>query len=239
MSQSNGGKNSGNVAVPRPFRVRRQRKDLSGLSNGGIILTMTRWPKNRMWCMGLFLTVTLLLFIGCKGSGSDNCGGIDDIVSCVIVTDITPVNAQVDVDDCNLDQVPDSPLDLDSVAFTFRNDVFPTFQDGVTPENLPVQINRVSVTYEPQCTSGQVCPALSGHDEAVVIFIDDNGGTATESVTLVSAATKLEYLEDGGDPDNPASYTANFVFEAQTVGFENNFEVEASVPFSIGNFSCP
>lgn len=221
------------------FRVRRKRKDLRSLSNGGMSLIMTRWPKNRMWCIGLFLTALSLLLIGCPGGGSDNCGGIDDIVSCVNVTDVEPVNAEVDISDCNADGVPDPPVDSDTVTFTFRNDVFPTFQDGVIPENLDVRLDRVTVTYEPTCGPGQVCPALSGHSEALVVFIESGGGSAAESVTLVSAFTKGEYAGVIPDPDNPASYTANFEFEGETVGFENSVDFEVSVPFSIGNFSCP
>lgn len=200
---------------------------------------MTPWPKNRMWCMGLFLTAILLLLAGCPGGGSDNCGGIDDIVSCVNVTAVDPPNAQVDIADCDADGVPDPPVAPDTVTFTFRNDAFPTFQDGVTPDSLPVQINHVSVTYDPRCGPGQVCPALLPHDEAVVLFIDDGGGEASESVTLVSAFTKGEYAGLIPDPDNAASYTANFVFAAETVGFVNGFDIEVSVPFTIGNFSCP
>jgi hypothetical protein len=201
---------------------------------------MTRWPKNRMWCMGLFLTAMLLVLTACGGGGSDNCGGIDDIISCVNVTNIDPVNAQVDAMDCDANGIPDVQVEPEAVTFTFRNDVFPSFVEGVDPENLDVRINHVRVTYESQCGTGQVCPALSSHNEAVVVFIQDSGGTASESVTLVSAFTQGQYAAGAaGLPDNIASYTANFVFEAETVGFEDNFDFGASVPFSIGNFSCP
>lgn len=200
---------------------------------------MMRWPKNHMWCMGLFLTAILLLLAGCSGGGGDNCGGIDDIVSCVYVTDVEPVNAQVDIADCNADGVPDPPVNPDTVTVSFRNDLFPTFVDPPLPGGLPVQINHVSVTYVPRCGPGQVCPSLSGHDEAVFVFIEDDGGTAATSVTLVSAFTKGQYAGLIPDPDNPAAYTANLVFEAQTIGFEDNFDIDVSVPFTIGNFSCP
>lgn len=200
---------------------------------------MTRWPNNRMWCTGLFLTALSLLLIGCPGGGGDNCGGIDDIISCVNVTDVSPSNAEVDIADCNADGIPDPPVDADTVTITFRNDVFPTFQDDVVPENLDVRIDSVSITYEPRCGPNQVCPSLDPHSEPLVIFIEDNGGTAQEAVTLVSAFTKDQYAGLIPDPDNPASYTANFVFEAETVGFEDRFDIEVSVPFSIGNYSCP
>ena len=200
---------------------------------------MMRWQKNRMWCTGLFLTCLVLLLAGCEGGGSDNCGGIDDIVSCVLITNIAPSNAEVDIADCDDDGVPDPPVSDATVAFTFVNDAFPSFIDGVTPQNLSVTIQSVSITYTPQCAGGQVCPALSSYSEPLTIFLGENGGTATANITLASAFTQTQYAGAIPDPNNPASYIANYTFRVQTNFFEDNFSLQASVPFSIGNFdSC-
>lgn len=225
------------AAVSIRLGLRRMQKDLWLFKQWETFLNMTRWQKNRIWCMGLFLTCLFLLLVGCEGGGSDNCGGIDDIVSCVLITNVAPSNAAVDIADCDANGFPDPPVLNATVAFSFRNEAFPSFV-GATTDSLSVTIQSVRITYTPQCGAGQVCPALSSHNQALQVFIDENGGSATADITLVSAFTQGQYAGAIPDPDNPASYIANYEFTVRTNFFEDEFDIEATVPFSIGNFSC-
>jgi hypothetical protein len=188
----------------------------------------------------------LAILAGCSGpSGEEGCGGTGDVVSCVDIEDVVPMDQdeatsnvdafQVDCDD-DPDVVDPEPFFDHSAEVTFTNNVAPGAGSA-----FDVRIESFSVTYRlnscPPMATG--CPPLTGFsgDET---FIIPAGGTVTHEFPLVPIRVKEEFEAAGGDPLRPLSYTATYVFTGRTVPFNDGLRLEASTEFTIGNFNnCP
>jgi hypothetical protein len=200
--------------------------------------TMKRWGTAQIWFKGLFLVGMLLLLASC-GTGGEGCGGIEDIVSCVTVTRIEPDmdGIQTSNVDAFQDTCPDltpEPFTDHNAVVTFANAPFPAFPEGT--DSLPVTIKnyRVSYTLNGPCP-GTACPPLPPLSAEVTISVPANQ-TVSATFPLVPIQSKRDYEADGGDPTAFPSYTANYVFTAQTDFFQDTFTIAADVPFTIGDF---
>lgn len=206
---------------------------------------MTRWRTARTWFMGLSLIGILLLAVSCGGPGGEECGGLEDIASCVLITNITPqgsdgeVSNDVDVTfnpDCDGDVTTNDPEPFTQhvADITFSNSRFPTASEETT---LSVTIRRMTITYTlNNCPAGAVCPPLSPFSQNVTLSIPAEG-TATATFPFVPLDVKEEYVSQGGSLLAFPSYNANYVFTGQTDFFNDTITVRGSEQFFIGSFN--
>jgi hypothetical protein len=209
---------------------------------------MTQWERAHRWSMGLFVVGISGALVACGSPGGEGCGGIEDIVSCVTVTEIVPMDSagtntsNVDAfpnPDCNGDGTQDDPETFTdhSAAITFSNQPFPKATDS-----LPVTIRHMAITYSiNNCPAGAFCPPLPDVSQNVTLVIEAEN-TTTATFPLVPLRVKDAYFAGAGGvpPSAPPSYNANYTFTAQTQGFTDTFQIEASQEFTIGDFDlCP
>jgi hypothetical protein len=215
---------------------------------------MRQPQQSRRWFMGLFVLAIAGLLTACS-SGSEGCGGVEDIVSCISVSSIQPIDtAGVNTSDVDVIQDPDcdnNPTTSDLELFTkhdalvtFTNAAFPNFIDpDDESESLAVTIERVRITYQvnncPPLAGLAGCPPLPELNQAVSLDIPADS-TVTGTFPLVPISTKDEFVALGGSADAFPSYTANYVFTARTQAFSDTFTVKGATNFVMGNFNvCP
>jgi hypothetical protein len=196
------------------------------------------------WLAGLFVGGMLLFLTGCGGPGGEECGGIDDLVSCVSITSIQPTataggeSSNVDAvrDICDVDQETGEPI-LEpftdhNATITFSNSSFP----GASETGLSVTLRSVSISYSlNDCPDGAVCPPLSAFTQDVTLTIPA-GGSASGTFPFVPLRVKEEFVALGGDVTAYPSYNANYVFIGQTDLFNDTVTIRGSAEFTIGNF---
>jgi ferredoxin len=180
------------------------------------------------------------LLTACSSHGGDDCGGIEDLVSCVTITNIQPTataggdTSDVDViqDDC------DPGPAVDPEVFT-KHDARITFVNQTHPSasgSLDVTLERVRITYAVNsCPPAATCPPLPAIDEAISITIPEDS-EAEETFDLVPISTKNRFNNLGGSADEFPSYTANYAFTARTQFFQDTFTIRGSVNFVLGHF---
>ncbi len=196
---------------------------------------------------GLFLIA--LILAGCATSGNDSpaegCGGLESKVSCLQITSVAPASGSTNVDahqDSCVNSTTNPPtvtseaaLTDDNTVITFTNSQFPTASSG-----FDIRILGVSVSYSlNQCPAlARGCPPLPGFTESTPTTIVPLGATAELTVPLVPLRIKQAYATAGGELFSASlpSYTATYVFTAQTVSFNEAITVTATTTFTIGDF---
>lgn len=203
----------------------------------------------KKWFVGVCIASAVTILLGCETNPTDDCGGLDNTVSCVSVTNVSPTDstgiASADVDAvqdlCDLDdngQPTFEPFTAHSADITFENSQFTTASDS-----FDVTVRRFSVSYSlancPERATG--CPPLTGFEGERTFVIPQDGQT-TETFPFVPLAVKDEYVAAGGEvggsgPGAPfPTYTARYVFRATTEPFSTAIEIVATQEFTIGNF---
>jgi hypothetical protein len=202
---------------------------------------MMQWEQRRTWLMGLVLVGSVGLLVSCGGSGGEGCGGIEDVVSCVSITSITPkdvagtATSRVDAiqDVCNPATTPTpEPFGAHTADITFSNAQHPNASNS-----FDVTLQRVSVSYSlNNCPIGAVCPPLPGFTQSVPTLVIPKGGTASlVDFPFVPLSVKTAYVNQGGDTTRFPSYSANYVFTGQTQFFNDTLTIEGNAAFTIGN----
>jgi hypothetical protein len=194
--------------------------------------------------MGLVLVGIVGLLVSCGQPGGEGCGGIEDVVSCVSITGITPTNiagestSDVDAvrDICSVDATTGvatlEPFGAHNVTVTFSNVAFPG-----SSSSLAVTLQRVTVSYSLNtCPSGAVCPPLPGFTQDVPTLVIPESGTASGTYPFVPINVKTAYVDQGGDTSRFPSYTADYVYTGQTQFFSETVTIRGSVSFTMGNF---
>ena len=213
---------------------------------------MRRRQMTQQGLKGLFLVV--LILVGCSASGSsDNpdqgCGGTEAAVSCLGIVSITPKDAGGNTTNnvdafahiCTVDPTTGAPLTVEHLVdhnadVSFANTKFPT---ALSTFDLRVIGYSISYTLNESCPSGaQACPSLAplSFQEN---FVVPAGGGVTRTLAFVPLTVKIAYAANFSVrlPIPVLSYTAHYVFTAQTVGLNDTFTVEAGVTFEIADFS--
>jgi hypothetical protein len=209
----------------------------------------------KKWFVGLCIAGAVSILFGCETNPTDDCGGLDNTVSCVSVTNISPMDSAGEVtsdvdavqDACEVDNedgatVEPEPFTAHIADITFENSQFTTASDS-----FDVTVRRFSVSYElancPVQATG--CPPLTGFEGAQTFVIPQNG-QVTRTFPLVPLAVKDEYVAAGGEVSGSGTgapfptYTARYVFRATTEPFSTGIEIVATQDFTIGNFNnCP
>jgi hypothetical protein len=210
---------------------------------------MRRWQMTQQGLKSLFLVV--LILAGCAASGgSDNpeqgCGGSEATVSCLTILSVVPTggsNVDAFAHVCTIDPttgaVQTAETLTDSTAsVTFDNTKFPTALG-----TFDIRIVSYSVSYQlndcPRNATG--CPPLPGFtvsSETIVVTPDT---PVARTLPLVPLRVKNAYAAARGERGIAApSYSAIYVFTAQTIGFNDTFTVEANTEFTITDFdTCP
>lgn len=216
--------------------------------------------KMRKWLVGFCTIGTLCILLGCEADVGEECGGVGDLVSCLSIDSIQPTDAGSGNNTSNVDAVlqncSDDPSVFEGELFTdhnalitFSNREFPTATGDTHPTvggSLAVTILSVSVSYSlnhcPERAAG--CPALTGFTVSTgPTFTIPPNGTTTQTFPLVPLRVKEEYIAEGGEFGGNVSgapfpsYSANYVFNARTVDFEDDIQIVGSTEFTIGNFN--
>ena len=209
---------------------------------------MRHWQSTRQGLQSLFLVA--LILVSCSVPGSDNpqegCGGLEATVSCLQITSIVPTatvptsNVDVHQDICR-DPVTrlvtaTEIFDGDHNAqITFLNKKFPTANSS-----FDIRIIGFSVSYNlNQCPAlARGCPPLTGFTASGASLVIPVDGTVTQTFPFVPLRVKQEYVAAGGEVFSRSlpSYTATYVFTAQTVSFNDTLTVTGSAEFTIGDF---
>jgi len=207
----------------------------------------------KKWFVVFCIVSAVGILFGCETNPDDNCGGLDDIVSCVSVSNIAPSDSN-GAASTNVDAVRDicstdssgtptlEPFTDHNAAITLTNAQFTTASDS-----FDVEVHHYSITYTlincPAAATG--CPPLTGV-EGERTFVIPKGGQVTATFPLVPLAVKQEYASEGGEVGASGSgapfpiYTATYVFTATTEPFSTEIEISGSQDFTIGNFdNCP
>jgi hypothetical protein len=209
----------------------------------------------KKWFVGLCIAGAVTILLGCETNPTDDCGGLDDFVSCVSVTNISPMDS-TDTATSNVDAVRDAcevddedgatvepePFTDHNAEITFENSQFTTASDS-----FDVAVRRFSVSYSlvncPERATG--CPPLTGF-EGEQTFVIPQDGQVTRTFPFVPLAVKDEYVAAGGEVGGSGTgapfptYTARYVFSATTEPFSTGIEIVATQDFTIGNFdNCP
>jgi hypothetical protein len=205
---------------------------------------MTQWQQRRTWLIGLVLLAMVGALVSCGEPGGEGCGGIEDVVSCVSITGITPTNiagentSDVDAvrDICSVDattgQPELEPFGAHNATITFSNAAFPG-----SSRSQAVTLQQVSVSYSLNtCPDGAVCPPLPGFSQSVPTLVIPEGSTASGTFPFVPLSVKDEYVNQGGDTTRFPSYNADYVFTGQTQFFSDTITIRGSAAFTIGNF---
>jgi hypothetical protein len=203
----------------------------------------------KKWFVVFCIVSAVGILFGCETNPEDNCGGLDDIVSCVSVTSIAPshlsgaatTNVDAVQDVCAIDASGDptpEPFTDHNADITFANEQFPNASNSYS-----VTIRHFTVSYSltncPAAAAG--CPALTSIEGERTIVIP-KGGQATATFPFVPLAVKEEYVAAGGEVTGSASggpfptYTATYIFNATTEPFGTEIEIEGRQDFTIGNF---
>lgn len=203
----------------------------------------------RQWVTGLFLTGMAVVLVGCKGTGGEECGGIDTVTSCLTVSSIQPFDGATDSPTADVDVVQDlcpdftvEPFTSHRADVTLTNAPFPEFigliddGDETTDESLAITIQRIDVTYQLEfCPVGAVCPPLTGFSQAVTINVPANG-SVTQRIEFVPLNVKLEFLDQGGGAFDFPLYNIEYTFSGRTDFFNDAVEITGNAPFVLGNF---
>ena len=201
---------------------------------------MRQQEQSRRWFMGLFMLGVVGVLTACASHGGEGCGGVEDLVSCVTITEIQPTataggdTSDVDViqDDCN----PGAGVDPE--LFT-KTDALITFVNQTHPSaagSLDVTLERMRVTYNVNnCPPSAFCPPLPAIDEPVSLDIPEDS-TVEDTFDLVPISTKQDFVRLGGSADAFPTYTANYAFRARTQFFQDTFTIEGSVSIVLGHF---
>ena len=212
---------------------------------------MRRWQMTQQGLKSLFLVA--LILASCSAPGSNNpaegCTGTEAFVSCLNILSVVPTttsNVDAFVHVCSRDPVTGQPTSFEkltdhSADVAFSNTKFPTARG-----TFDIRIVGYSVSYErngpcPSPSVAQACPSLAplSVQQTIVVLA---GGTVTRTLPLVPLAVKIEYARnfDVRLPIPVLSYTARYVFTAQTIGLNDMFTVEADTEFTITDFdTCP
>jgi hypothetical protein len=194
--------------------------------------------------MGLVLVGIVGLLVSCGEPGGEGCGGIEDIVSCVSITSITPTNiagestSDVDVvrDICSVDTTTGEatlePFGAHNATITFSNTAFPG-----SSGSQAVTLQSVSVSYRLNtCLSGAVCPPLPGFTQSVSTLVIPESSTVSGTFPFVPINVKEAYVDQGGDTTRFPSYSADYIFTGQTQFFSETITIQGSASFTLGNF---
>ena len=209
---------------------------------------MARWHLARQGLKSVFLVA--LILVSCSAPGSDNpaegCGGREASVSCLNIVSVAPtvngtITSNVDAarhfcqDVLTGETTGAEPALTDHNAdITFSNTPFPT-----SLGTFDIRVISYSVSYRlNQCPrTARGCPALSGFSAQSDSLLITTGSSVTRSFPMVPLRVKAEYVAAGGELNSPPpSYSALFVFTAQTTRFNDTFTVEASAEFTIADF---
>lgn len=209
---------------------------------------MRWWQMARQGLQSLFLVA--LILASCAAPGGDNpqegCGGLEASVSCLQITNIVPTAGATPTSNVDAHQDicrdPTTGLVTSTETFgdhnadiTLANRRFPTASDS-----FDIRLIGFSVSYSlNQCPAlARGCPPLTGFTvtgPSVVIPVD---GSVTRTFPFVPLRVKDEYVAAGGELFSTflPSYTATYIFTAQTVSFNETFTVTGSAEFTIGDF---
>jgi hypothetical protein len=208
---------------------------------------MRQPQQSRRWFMSLFVLAMAGLLTACSSPGGEECGGIEDIVSCISVSSIQPTStAGGNSSDVDVIQVPDcdndpttndpEPFTKHDALVTFTNAAFPNFLNPDEADSLDVTIERVQITYRVNnCPPLAGCPPLTALNQAVSLTIPADS-TVTGTFPLVPLSTKDEFLALGGSANAFPSYTASYVFTARTQSFSDTITIRGATNFVMGNF---
>ena len=207
---------------------------------------MRRWQMARQGLQSFVLVV--LILVSCSAPGSDNpqegCGGLEAAVSCLEITRIAP--RYLSSDTSNVDAFRATCADGTAEPFTdhqanitFTNTRFPTASGS-----FDIRILSYTVSYTlNQCPERAIgCPPLPGFSVADSTLLDPAGSSVTATFPFVPLRVKDEYRAAGGELFSTflPSYTATYIFTAQTTRFNDTFTVRGGAEFTIGAFNnCP
>lgn len=208
------------------------------------------------WFTGLCALGAACLLLGCEADVRDECGGFGDQVSCLSIQSITPTDGSGNSSNVDAFQSVCSPGTVDPVTgeptgdaqtealtdhnatIVFANTTFPTAQNS-----LPVTIMNYSVSYSLNfCPANALCPPLTGFSVSPGQTLQvPAGGVVSADFPLVPLSVKSEFAASA-QPTNggifpPPSYTATYVFTAQTDFFSSDIRIEGFTQFTIGNFN--
>ncbi|MGE3537736.1 MAG: hypothetical protein AB7N91_09905 [Candidatus Tectimicrobiota bacterium] len=209
---------------------------------------MRRWHLAQQGLKSVFLVA--LVLVSCSAPGSDNpeegCGGTEATVSCLNIISVVPTSgggpsSNVDAarhfcQDVVTGEITgaEDALTDHNADITFSNTPFPTARGA-----LDIRVIGYSVSYRlNQCPrTARGCPPLPGFSAQSDSLLVPDGSSVTRTFPLVPLRVKNEYVASGGEllfP--PPSYTALYVFTAQTTRFNDTFTVQASAEFTIADF---
>jgi len=209
---------------------------------------MRHWQMAQQGLKSLFLVA--LILASCAAPGSDNpeegCGGTEASVSCLDIINIVPTssntgntnNVDAFIHVCEVNQETGEITAVESIfdhnaQVTFANTRFPTASG-----TFDIRITGYSVAYRlNNCPRNAIgCPPLPGFtvQENILVPADSQ---VTRALAFVPLRVKDAYVAAGGERSIPApSYSAVYVFTAQTTRFNDTFTVEARAEFTITDF---
>ena len=211
---------------------------------------MRRWQMAQQGLKSLFLVA--LILASCAAPGSDNpqegCGGTEATVSCLNISLLPTGTSNVDAfrHVCTVDPVTgaiatvEAPLTDSTADVTFSNMKFPTALNS-----FDIRILGYSITYErngpcPSPSVAQACPSLTPVSVQETIVVPA-GGSVSRTLKLVPLEVKIDYARnfDLRLPIPVLSYTAHYIFTAQTTRFNDTFTVETNTEFTVADFATP
>lgn len=208
------------------------------------------------WTLGICLFILSFILLGCEAGVDEECGGVDGVVSCLSIDNIQPTNIE-DATSSNVDAIGSlcsdgsgEPFGDHNAEVSFSNTPFPGVQ-GISPATAEgsqrIIITGYSVTYTlNHCpATAAACPALTGFSiTGPTLTIPANSIGTTGTFKFVPLAVKEEYVAEGGELGTGSSfgaplpsYSANYVFSAQTEFFEDSITIEGAAEFTIGAFN--
>lgn len=210
---------------------------------------MRWWQMARQGLQGLFLVS--LICMGCAAPGGEStaegCGGLEASVSCLDIVQIAPT--YLDSPTSNVDAFPSTcrdpvsgevtgvePFTDHAAVITFTNTRFPTASGS-----FDIRILSFTVSYTlNQCPARAIgCPPLTGFTVANSTLIVPSGGTVSATFPFVPLRVKDGYRADGGELFSTflPSYTATYVFTAQTTRLNETITARGGAEFTIGAFN--
>jgi hypothetical protein len=200
---------------------------------------------------GLFLVV--LILASCSAPSDDNpaqgCGGTEAAVSCLSIASIAPTgggNVDAFAHVCTTDPTTGAVTTVehltdDNATVTLSNTKFPTALG-----TFDIRVIGYSISYElngpcPSPSVAQACPSLAPLSFQATIVVPAGTSAPPQTLALVPLSVKLAYARNFNVRLSipVLSYTAHYVFTAQTVGLNDMFTVEANTTFEIADFSGP
>ena len=214
---------------------------------------MRWWQMVRQGLLGLFLVS--LIFMGCAAPGGEStaegCGGLEASVSCLDIVQIAPT--YLDSPTSNVDAFPSTcrdpvsgdvtgvePFTDHAAEITFTNTPFPTASGS-----FDIRILSFTVSYTlNQCPAQAIgCPPLTGFTASSTLLVpageEGKSNSVTATFPFVPLRVKNEYAAAGGELFSAflPSYTATYVFTAQTTRLNETITAQGSAEFTIGNFN--